>query len=125
MAQVQTPTASASGKDTLLLIVALIAVIGGIGAFYWFDEAALVLRIAMVLGGLIVGGALVWLSSYGHDFWEFAQAARVELRKVVWPTRENTLRTTGVVFVFAFAMGLFFFVLDMFLTWMTRLIGGQ
>ena len=125
MAQVQTSPATSSAKDMSLLVVAMLAVLGGIVAFYWFDEQALLLRVAMVLGGIVVGAGLMWLSSYGHDFLEFAKAARVELRKVVWPTRQDTFRTTLVVFGFAFAMGLFFFFLDMLLTWMTRFVGGQ
>jgi preprotein translocase subunit SecE len=125
MTQVQTPPASASGKDVALLITAMAAVLGGIVAFYWFEELPLLARVPMVLGGIAAGAGLVWLSSYGDDFWEFAQAARVELRKVVWPTRDATVKTTGVVFFFALMMGVFFFLLDMLLTWMTRFVGGQ
>ena len=125
MAQVQIQPATSSGKDMALLIVAAAAVLGGIIAFYWFDEMNLVARIAMVVGGIAAGAGLFWLSSFGHEFWDFSQSARVELRKVVWPTRDATLKTTGVVFFFAVVMGLFFFFLDMLLTWMTRLVGGQ
>jgi preprotein translocase subunit SecE len=126
MAQVQTPTAPASSvKDTLLLITALIAVLGSIVAFYWFDEAPLLARVGMVVAGVVAGGALLWVSSYGHAFVEFFQAARVELRKVVWPSREMTGKTTVWVFVFAALMGFGFFLLDMLLGWMTRAIGGM
>ena len=125
MAQVQTSAATSSAKDTSLLIVAVVAVLGGIVAYYWFDEQPLLLRVAMVIGGIAAGFGLMWLSSYGNDFVEFAPAARIELRKVVWPTRQDTFRTTVVVFGFAFAMGIFFFLLDMLLTWMTRFVGGQ
>jgi preprotein translocase subunit SecE len=125
MAQVQTPTAPvSSAKDTLLLIAALVAVLASIVAFYWFDESPLLARVGMVVGGVVVGGGLLWLSSYGHAFVEFFQAARVELRKVVWPSREMTGKTTLWVFVFAAAMGVGFFLLDMLLGWMTRAIGG-
>src|SRR5579871_1374371 len=106
MAQVQTPTAPvSSAKDTLLLITALVAVLASIVAFYWFDESPLLARVGMVVVGVVVGGGLLWLSSYGHAFVEFFQAARVELRKVVWPTREMTGKTTLWVFIFAAAMG--------------------
>jgi preprotein translocase subunit SecE len=66
----------------------------------------------------------MWLSWYGKEFVQFAQAARVELRKVVWPARQETMQTTVVVFVFAGLMGVFFFLLDLALTWMTRFLGG-
>jgi len=54
-----------------------------------------------------------------------SQAARVELRKVVWPQREETIQTTVVVFIFAALMGVFFWALDWLLTLMTRFLGGQ
>jgi preprotein translocase subunit SecE len=124
MAEVQTPAVSSS-KDNALLILSIVAILGGIAAFYWYDELALPLRIVMVVAGLAAGAGLMWLSSYGREFVQFAQAARVELRKVVWPDRSETIKTTYIVFGFAVAMGFFFFVLDWVLTWMTRLLGGQ
>jgi preprotein translocase subunit SecE len=123
MAEVQTAAVSSS-KDNALLVLSIVAILGGIAAFYWYDEPALVLRIGMVILGLAAGGGLLWLSSYGRDFVQFAQAARVELRKVVWPNRTETFQTTYVVIGFAVAMGLFFFVLDWILTGLTRLLGG-
>ena len=124
MAEVQTP-ASSSSKDNALLILSIVAILSGIAAFYWYDELALALRIGMVAVGLAAGAGLMWLSAYGREFVQFAQAARVELRKVVWPSRTETFQTTYVVFGFAILMGLFFFVLDWVLTWMTRFLGGQ
>jgi preprotein translocase subunit SecE len=123
MADVQTAP-SASFKDSALLMSSIAAILAGIAAFYWFDEMALGLRIGMVVAGLAAGAGLLWLSSYGREFVQFAQAARVELRKVVWPGRTETIQTTYVVFGFAIVMGLFFFVLDWALTWMTRFLGG-
>lgn len=124
MAEVQTP-AGASGKDTLLLTLSLVAILGGIAAFYWYDELNLAVRIAMVLGGVAAGAGLLWLSSYGRDFWQFAIASRIELRKVVWPGKDETIQTTVIVFIFAFLMGVFFWGLDWVLTWMTRFLSGQ
>ena len=123
MAEVQTQAVSSS-KDNALLALSIVAILGGIAAFYWYDEQPLVLRIGMVVLGLAAGAGLLWLSSYGREFVQFAQAARVELRKVVWPSRTETFQTTYVVIGFAIVMGLFFFVLDWILTWMTRLLGG-
>ncbi len=123
MAEVQTPAVSSS-KDNALLVLSIVAILGGIAAFYWYDELALLPRIGMVVFGLAAGAGLLWLSAYGREFVQFAQAARVELRKVVWPNRTETFQTTYVVIIFAVVMGLFFFVLDLILTWMTRFLGG-
>ena len=124
MAEVQTSEA-ASAKDTALMTLSVLVLLAGIVGFYWFDEDALPLRLGMVVGGLVVAGGLLWISWYGREFRQFAQAARVELRKVVWPSREDTVRTTIMVIAFAIVMGLFFWVLDMILTWMIRLLTGQ
>jgi len=124
MAEVQTP-AGASAKDTALMMSSIALLIAGIAAFYWFDEQPLVVRVGMVIAGLAAGAGLMWFSWYGREFWQFAQAARVELRKVVWPEREETIKTTYVVFIFAIVMGVFFWLLDIGLTYLTRLLGGQ
>jgi preprotein translocase subunit SecE len=124
MAEVQTPAAS-SFKDPALMTVSILAVLGGIAAFYWYDEQPLPIRIGMVIVGLAAGAGLAWLSSYGREFIVFAKAARVELRKVVWPGRTETIQTTYIVFGFAIVMGLFFFGLDWLLSLMTRFLGGQ
>ncbi|MDP8985013.1 MAG: preprotein translocase subunit SecE [Pseudomonadota bacterium] len=124
MAEVQTPP-GASAKDTALITLSVLVLLVGIGAFYWFEDQALPIRIAMVVAGLAVGASLGWFSWYGREFWQFAQVSRIELRKVVWPSRDETVKTTYVVFIFAIVMGLFFWGLDWVLTWMTRLLTGQ
>ena len=124
MAEVQTPT-GASAKDSALLTLSILVLLAGIVAFYWYEEQALPLRIAMVVAGLVLGTGLAWFSWYGREFWQFAIASRVELRKVVWPGREETIKTTYVVFIFAIVMGLFFWGLDWVLTWLTRFLTGQ
>jgi preprotein translocase subunit SecE len=74
---------------------------------------------------LAAATGLVWFSWYGREFRQFAQASRIELRKVVWPEREDTIKTTYIVIGFAILMGLFFWGLDWVLTWMIRLLTGQ
>ena len=124
MAEVQSP-AGASAKDAALITLSFLVLLAGIVAFYWFDEKALPIRVAMVIAGLAAATGLMWFSWYGREFWQFAQASRIELRKVVWPERDETVKTTYVVFGFAVVMGLFFWLLDMGLTYLTRLLGGQ
>jgi preprotein translocase subunit SecE len=124
MAEVQTPP-GASAKDTALMSLSALVILGGIWAFYWFDDQSFVLRVALVAAGVLGGLGLAWFSWYGREFWQFALAARVELRKVVWPEREETIKTTYVVFIFAIAMGVFFWALDWILTALTRLLTGQ
>jgi preprotein translocase subunit SecE len=76
MAEVQTPP-GASAKDTALMSLSVLVILGGIWAFYWFDDQALALRVAMVAVGVLAGLGLAWFSWYGREFWQFALAARV------------------------------------------------
>src|ERR1700722_19420331 len=124
MAEVQTAE-RASAKDTALMTLSILVLMAGVVGFYWSDEGPLALRLGMVAGGLMVAGGGLLGSWCGREFRQFAQAARVELRKVVWPSREDTLRTTMMVILFAIAMGVFFWVLDMILTWLIRWLTGQ
>ena len=124
MAEVQTQ-GNASGKDTALLSLSVLALLAGIVAFYWFEDQSLPVRIGMVVLGVAASFGFAWLSWYGRQFWSFALGSRIELRKVVWPEREETTKTTYVVFIFAGIMGVFFWALDWALTWLTRLLTGQ
>ena len=124
MAELQT-SSGASAKDTALLVVSVLLLLAGVWAFYWFDDANLAIRIAIVVAGVVIGLGLAWFSWYGREFWQFALASRVELRKVVWPDREETIKTTYVVFLFAILLGVFFWALDWILTALTRLLSGQ
>ena len=124
MAEVQTQ-GNASSKDTALLSLSILALLAGIVAFYWFEDQNLVVRLALVVLGVAASLGLAWLSWYGRQFWQFAVGSRIELRKVVWPEREETTKTTYVVFIFAGMMGVFFWALDWILTWLTRWLTGQ
>jgi preprotein translocase subunit SecE len=111
--------------DTMKLLAAILAVIAGIVAYYYFPEASVLLRGPGVFAGLVAGLAIASTTAQGREFMGFVQGARVELRKVVWPKREETIQTTLVVILFAITMGVFFWVLDLGLLWVTRLLTGR
>jgi preprotein translocase subunit SecE len=115
----------ASALDTVKLAVAAAILVGGIAGFYWLVDLPVWVRWLIVFAALGVGAFVALQSLQGRTFWQFVQGSRVELRKVVWPTRQETLQTTLVVFVAVLAMGVFFWVLDMMLGWMTRVLTGQ
>jgi preprotein translocase subunit SecE len=111
--------------DTIKLLLAVLAVIGGVVAYYYFPDASVLFRVPAVLAGLAVGLAIASTSTQGRTFRDFVQGARIELRKVVWPKRQETLQTTLVVILFALTMGVFFWVLDLGLLWVTRMLTGR
>ena len=102
----------ASALDTVKLSAAVAILVGGIAAFYLMSTYPLALRWVIVLASFAAGVFVALQSVQGRAFWDFVQGSRVELRKVVWPTRQETLQTTLVVFVAILAMGIFFWILD-------------
>ncbi len=111
--------------DASKLVLAAAALAGGVVAYYLYPEQAQVLRVLMVLGGLAAGLVLLYSSQPGRELWMYVQSSRVELRKMVWPTRQETWRTTLVVFLFVVALGVFFWLVDMALAWGARYVTGQ
>jgi preprotein translocase subunit SecE len=111
--------------DTAKLALAIAILLAGVLAFYLFPNVSILLRAIGVLVGLLLGAFVALQSAQGQELWKFIQASRVELRKVVWPTREETIQTTIAVFVFAVIMGVFFWLLDLSLLYITSYLTGQ
>ena len=111
--------------DTVKLVLAAAVLLGGISTYYIFENESLLLRVAGVLVAFGIGAVIAFQSAQGQALWTFIQGSRSEIRKVVWPTRQETLQTTLTVMVFALFMGVFFWMLDLFLLWGTRLVTGQ
>ncbi len=100
-------------------------VIAGVAAFYVLSDQSVWLRWLAVAAGLVLGAVVFALSDPGRGFVQFWGDSRNELRKVVWPSIEETRNTTLMVFAFAVIAGMFFWSLDLFLAWATRHLTGQ
>jgi preprotein translocase subunit SecE len=103
--------------DKLKLAVAALLVVAGIAGYYLLAAQTIVLRILAVVAGIVAGLAAAWTSAPGQEFMVFAREALVELRKVVWPTRKETMQTTAAVFAFVVVMAAFLWVSDKTLEW--------
>ena len=121
----QAETGGSTVVDSAKLVLAVATLLAGIGGYYWFSDLPVAVRILMVLAGLGIGAALLFWSAQGQVLWQYIQGSRVELHKMVWPTRQETLQTTLVVFVFVLLLGVFFWLVDMLLAWATRHLTGQ
>jgi preprotein translocase subunit SecE len=111
--------------DTVKLIVAAAILVAGIFGYYWYSELALPLRVLMVLVATGAGIGVGMTSTQGQALWRFIQGSRIEIRKVVWPTKQETTQTTIAVFVFTLILGLFFWGLDSILLLITRYLTGH
>ena len=124
MATVTQEESQSGVLDIIKLLIAAGVLVGGLYGYYYLLEWSLPLRVLLVLGGLIAGVAIAMTSTQGQRLWAFIQGSRVEIRKVVWPTKQETTQTAIAVFVFTLVMALFFWGLDSFLLWLTRTLVG-
>ena len=103
--------------DKIKLAAAVLLVALGIWGYYWLGDSALVLRILAVIAGLLAAAAVAWWSEPGKQFAVFAGEAVEETKKVVWPTRKETMQTTAAVFAFVVVMAVFLWLTDKTLEW--------
>jgi preprotein translocase subunit SecE len=111
--------------DTLKLLCSGLIAGGALVAFYYFADYSLLVR---VMGLLVVVGAAVGVTlttELGGDLLGFLQDSRTELRKVVWPTRAETIQTSIAVILMVIVTAIFLWLLDMLLFWIVRLLTGQ
>jgi len=114
-----------TGGSNVSLWIAIALLLAGVVGYYVLETQSLWLRWGSVVAGLIAAALVFGLSSGGRDFRQFMLDARNELRKVFWPTKNETWITTLAVFIFAVVAGLGFWLLDLFLAWATKLLTGQ
>ena len=98
------------------VVVALIISVGVFGDSYFSAEPVLYRAIALVVLGL-VAGFVALQTSKGKAFWSLLKEARIEIRKVVWPTRQETAQTTMIVVAVVLVMALVLWGLDSLLGW--------
>ena len=98
--------------DRLKIALAVLAVIAGLAGFYILSQQALVLRIAVVLVGVFVAIGIASTSEPGRRFFAFGRESIAETKKVVWPSRKETIQTTAIVFAFVIVMAIVLWVID-------------
>jgi preprotein translocase subunit SecE len=113
-----------AGESNAPLWIAAVLLLAGVAGYYVLDSQSGLVRWLSVIGGAVAGALVFGLSPRGRSFWQFVMDARNELRKVFWPTKQETWQTTLVVFIFAVIAGVFFYLLDLLLTWATGALLG-
>ena len=104
--------------DKIKVALAILLVIAGLAGFYYFADMPAIVRLGSVLAGLAAASFVFWMTAPGKQFYVYAQESVAETKKVVWPTRKETLQTTAYVFVFVLIMALFLWAVDSTLLWM-------
>ena len=107
-----------TGADKAKLAVAGVLVIAAVVAFYLLAKQDLWVRVAALLVLLAAAVATFFTSEMGKELIAYGRDSVREVRKVVWPTRNEALQMTGYVFAFVFVMALFLFLTDKTLEWL-------
>jgi len=114
----QTATSNATTAiDKIKLLVGILLVIGGIVLYYVLADQQTLVRVLAVIGGFIAGTAVALSSTPGQQAWKFTTSARTEVRKVVWPTKRETMQVTLVVIIAVFIIGLMLWLMDRLSFW--------
>ena len=108
---------STSAIDTFKLLTAVLVLIAGVVGFYYFEDESQLLRVLGMLAVAVVAFLIAATSDPGRRGLGFVKDARVEVRKVVWPTRQETLQTTIAVLFMVILVAIMLWLFDMFLGW--------
>lgn len=108
------------------VVVALVAL--GIAGNYHYADQSLLVRVIVGFVVLIVASGVAFRTEGGKIFWEFAREAQIELRKVVWPTRKETVQTTTMVLAVVAIVALILWAVDILavkvIAWLTGYYGA-
>ena len=98
--------------DKIKLVVAALLLAAGVAGFYYLSDSAAIVRLGVIAAGAAAGIAVGWFTAPGQQFLAFVRDAITEVKKVVWPTRKESLQTAGIVFAFVVIMAVFLWVSD-------------
>jgi preprotein translocase subunit SecE len=101
-----------AGADAALVTVAILVALAGVIGFSFWSELPMLARVGILLGGLVVGAGIAWLSAPGKRFISFAAEAYEEAKRVTWPSRQETTTNTWKVFALVAFMSVALFLID-------------
>ncbi|MES1956536.1 preprotein translocase subunit SecE [Salinisphaera hydrothermalis] len=116
---------TASALDTALLWLAIVVLIVSIAGYYYFTAYTDVIRVLGMLAGVVVAALIAFQSALGKTAWSYVQGSRTELRRMVWPTRRETMQATLLVVVFVLILAAFIWALDIVLGYAVTLLTGR
>ncbi|MFT5397083.1 MAG: preprotein translocase subunit SecE [bacterium] len=111
--------------DIFKLALSVLIVISGIVGFYFFADQSVLFRTIGLLICASVSLYIAFQTDKGRNAWMFFQDAQIEVRKVVWPTRQETVQTTLIVILVVIIVAIILWLLDMFLGWSVRNLLGR
>jgi preprotein translocase subunit SecE len=111
--------------DTLKLGLALLIALAALVGFYFYADQSLLYRVVGLLVAAGISIAIALQTEKGRHIWSYFHDAQIEVRKVVWPTRQETIQTTLIVIIMVVLVAIILWLLDMFLGWSIGLLMGH
>jgi len=113
-----------SNLDGLKWGVVFLLLIGAVVGNYAYGDQSVLIRAIAVVAAVIVAGLIAMQTEKGRAAVIFAKEARTEVRKVVWPTRQEAIQTTLIVLAVTAFMSFLLWGLDSILFWIVGFITG-
>ncbi|MDG2395489.1 preprotein translocase subunit SecE [Candidatus Thioglobus sp.] len=111
-------------ESSLGVYLSILIVIASLVMFY-LDPLGLITtlyKVLILLAGLVIAGLIYFRTPQGKRLSTFIKETKIELRKVVWPTRDETVKTTGMIMVAVIIVAIFLWIVDSFFSWMVQLL---
>lgn len=114
-----------SVSDIVKLVFALVLVVVGLVAFYYFVDLPIIYRVLGLIGVMVSAVGISFTTAKGRSVWGFMLEAKQEFKRIAWPTKDEAVKTTISVIVMVFIVGIMLWLLDMFLFWGVQLLMNQ
>lgn len=111
--------------DIVKLVLSPIFVVAGVAAFYYFSDFQLLYRVLALVALIAATVGVCFTTAKGRSVWGFMLESKQEFKRIVWPTRDEAVRTTLLVFVMVIVVGFVLWLLDTFLFWGVQLLMSQ
>jgi len=111
-------------SNSLGVILSSLVVVASLAVFY-LDPLGLnttLYKVLVLLAGLIVAGLIFFKSAQGEQLLHFLKETKIELKKVVWPTKDETVKTTGMIMIAVVIVAIFLWIVDSFFSWIVQLL---
>ena len=111
--------------DTVKLLLSIALLVAGVAGFYYYEAEGLIYRVLGLLVFVLIALGTVYTTNLGQSVVGFGRESRAEVRKVVWPTRQETIQTTLMVLVAVIILGIFLWFIDMMLVNAVQYLTGR
>ena len=111
--------------DTVKLLLSIVLLVAGVAGFYYYEAEGLIYRVLGLLVFVLIALGTVYTTNLGQSVVGFGRESRAEVRKVVWPTRQETVQTTLMVIVAVIVIGIFLWFIDMMLVNAVQYLTGR